>query len=345
VSAPPARGTATATGFCNCGPLAFVAVLLIWLLPTVVSAQVLAVLSDESPGYQAVVEELRSGLHGLRDGELQVDTVTAAHLADIDAVKLSHYDLVVSIGLAAAQTVTLRDAAASLPPTLCLLIPRQSFEKLPVPRGNAGERRLTALFIDQPLSRQLDLLRLALPDSHRIGVILGPGSAALAEELRAGAKARSLDIAFATVGERAALYPALQALLPQSELLLLLPDPVAINADTVYGLLLASYRARVPVAGFSEGLLKAGSLFALFSTPRQQGVQGAEIARRLLAHEGGLPAPQYPRDFTVRVNASVARSLGLHVPAEQDLQTALGAHRSEGDATHDAGAATRGEQP
>ena len=317
--------------------------LLAWLMPTIVSAQVLVVLSDESSGYQAVVAELKTGLRGLRDGELPFDTVTAARFADVDAARFSHYELVVSVGLAAAQAVTARGGAAALPPTLCLLIPRQGFEKLALPRDNGAERRVTALFIDQPLSRQLDLLRLALPESHRVGVILGPSSTSLADELRADAKARSLDIAPATVSERAALYPALQALLPQSDLLLLLPDPVAINADTVYGLLLASYRARVPVAGFSEGLLKAGSLVALFSTPQQQGAEGAEIARRLLAHDSGLPAPQYPRDFTVRVNASVARSLGLRMPTEQELQTALGARRGDVDAPREAGGATHGE--
>ena len=319
--------------------------LLAWLAPTIVSAQVLVVLSDESSGYQAVVAELRTGLHGLRDGELRLDNIIAARLADVDAATFSRYELVVSVGLAAAQAVTSRGAATALPPTLCLLIPRQGFDRLALPRDNAGERRVTAVFIDQPLSRQLDLLRLALPESHRVGVILGPSSTALGDELRAGAKARSLDVATATVGERSALYPALQTLLPRSDLLLLLPDPVAINADTLYGLLLASYRARVPVVGFSEGLLKAGSLVALFSTPQQQGAQGAEIARRVLAHDGGLPAPQYPRAFTVRVNASVARSLGLRVPDEQELQAALDARRGEGDATREAGGATHGGPP
>ena len=125
---------------------------------------------------------------------------------------------------------------------------------------------------------------------------------------------------------------------------MLLPDPVAINADTVYGLLLTTYRAGVPVVGFSEGLLNAGALISLFSTAQQQGRQGADIAHRVLAHEAGLPAAQYPRYFSVRVNASVSRSLGLHLPTEEELQAALSARASEA-MPNEADQATQRRQP
>lgn len=287
-------------------------------------------LSDGSAGYEAVAEELRTGLQPLRDGRVRIDSVTAARLPSIDAPTFSAYELVVTVGLAAAQAATSREASMpAAPPTLCLLIPRQSFERLASSLQGGSEHRLSAVFIDQPLSRQLDLLRAALPDKHRVGVILGPSSQALADELRAEASRRGLQPTFAKVVESAGVYAALQAVMPESDVLLPLPDPVATSADTVYGLLLTSYRAQVPVVGFSEGLLNAGALVSLYSTARQQGRQGAEIASRVVAHESGLPAAQYPRYFTVRVNASVARSLGLHLPAETALQDALSAQAGD----------------
>ena len=94
---------------------------------------------------------------------------------------------------------------------------------------------------------------------------------------------------------------------------------------TAYGVLLTSYRAKIPVVGFSEGLVKAGALLALYSSGRQQGKQGAEIANRILAGDGGLPAPQYPTYFTVRVNSSVARSLGIQMEEEATMAAALAA--------------------
>jgi len=298
------------------------------------SAQVLVVLSDESAGYQEVAEELRAGLTSVREGRTRMDVLTAQRLAGVDDAALNAYELVVTIGLSAAQATMARESALATPPlTLCLLIPRQSFARLSPARTGGRERRVTAVFIDQPLSRQLDLIRLALPDKHRVGVVLGPTSQALKDDLRDRARERALQLKIAEVAEPSGVYGALQKVLPESDLLLALPDPVAISSSTVYGLLLTSYRAQVPVVGFSEGLVKAGALISLFSTARQQGKQGAEIASRVLAGDAGLPAPQYPRYFTVRVNASVARSLGLRMTDEEALASTL-ASRGEpaGDA-------------
>jgi hypothetical protein len=297
------------------------------------AAQILVVMSDGSAGYQAVAEELRNGVAALRDGHTRVDIATAPRLASVDDQAFNAYELVVTVGLAAAQATTLRENSLPAPPlTLCLLIPHQSFERLASTRTSASARRLSALFIDQPLSRQLDLLRIALPDRHRVGVILGPSSQGLADELHSRARERGLSLNIAKVSEASSVYGALQTVIPESDLLLLLPDAVATNADTVYGLLLTSYRAQVPVIGFSAGLHNAGALVSLYSTARQQGRQGAEIASRVLTNKDGLPAPQYPKYFTVQVNASVAHSLGLHLPTDEALSDALSGH-SEGTGT------------
>lgn len=290
----------------------------------------LVVLSDESTGYQEVAEELRAGLTSLRQGRLRIDVVAAARLASVDEPALNAYEVVVTVGLAAAQATIARASAISPPPlTLCLLIPRQSFERLAPARTSGRDRRVSAVFIDQPLSRQLDLLRIALPDKRRLGVILGPSSQGLKDELRDRARERALALKLAEVTESAGVYDALQIVMPESDVLLALPDPVTMNSGTAYGTLMASYRAQIPVVGFSEGLVKAGALLSLFSTARQQGKQGAEIATRILAGDAGLPAPQYPRYFTVRVNVSVARSFGLRMEEETTLAAAL-AGRGEG---------------
>jgi len=287
------------------------------------AAQVLVVLSDGAAGYDAVADELRAGLKLARDGRVRVDSVDAAHLAGVADPVFNAYELVVPVGLAAAQAVVAREAPGTMPPpTLCLLIPRQSFERLVPAAANDRMRHVSALYIDQPVSRQLDLLRVALPERHHVGVILGPSSQELEGGLRSQAQSRELSLNFAKVSASSGVYAALQSVMPESDLLLLVPDPVATTADTVYGLLLTSYRAQIPVVGYSEGLLNAGALLSLYSTARQQGRQGAEIAGSILAHEA-LPGPQHPKYFTVRVNASVARSLGLHLPAEADLYSAL----------------------
>lgn len=294
------------------------------LASTSAAAQVLLVLSDDSETYETVAAELRSGLNGSRAGDGRIDSVVAGRLDTVRADALADYRLVVTVGLSAAQATLARtEARADAPPTLCILIPRQSFEHLVEQHG--GDRRVSALYIDQPLSRQLDLLRLALPERNRVGVVFGPTSQRLAAELAQEARARSLVVASAVIDAPGQLYGALQTVMPASDVLLLLPDPLVAGADTVYGLLLTTYRAQLPVAGFSAGLAKAGTLLSLYSTGVQMGRQAAQIATAALADHGALPAPQYPRDFTVQVNAGVARSLGLHVPSAEALTEALNA--------------------
>ncbi|HZX90557.1 MAG TPA: ABC transporter substrate binding protein [Rudaea sp.] len=304
---------------------------------TSAAAQVLVVLSDGAGGYNAVADELRAGLKLARDGRVRVDSVDAAHLTGVAEPVFHAYELIVPVGLAAAQAVVAREASGMVPPpTLCLLIPRQSFERLAPAAANDRMRHVSALYIDQPVSRQLDLLRIALPERHRVGVILGPSSQELEGGLRSQAQSRELSLNFARVGASSGIYAALQDVMPDSDLLLLVPDPVATTADSVYGLLLTSYRAQIPVVGYSEGLLNAGALMSLYSTARQQGRQGAEIATSILAHEP-LPDPQHPKYFTVRVNASVARSLGLHLPAEAALSSALEGKADKVEARPDRG--------
>jgi ABC-type uncharacterized transport system substrate-binding protein len=228
---------------------------------------------------------------------------------------------------------------------LSLLIPRQAFESLG-PRADArAARHLSAVFIDQPLSRQLDLVRIALPNRKRVGVVLGTASGAIRGELQERARERDLTLELVEIGDSSGVYNGLQQILPGSDLLLAIADPVVFNASTVYGLLLTSYRAQVPVIGFSEGLVKAGALLGLFSSARQVGKQGGEIATRLLTGEAGLPPPQYPRYFTVRVNQSVARSLGIAIAEEATLATQLGRTGDSGREGRRSAPAAPGKSP
>ena len=311
-----------------------------WGLAPCTRADVLVVLSDETASYQQVADELRVGLNAVRDGRVRIDVVTAQRVASGDERGVKGYELVITVGLAASRTVVTRDDALSAPPpTLCLLIPRQAFDALSAPRSDGRDRRISAVFLDQPLSRQLDLVRFGLPGRNRVGVVLGPSSAASRNDLRNAARERGLTLNANEIAESSGVYGALQQVLPQSDVFLALPDPVVFNSSTVYGLLLTTYRTQVPVVGFSEGLVKAGALLGLFSTARQVGKQGAEIAGRFLSGETTLPAPQYPRYFTVRVNETVARSLGIPIEDSARLTERL---VSGADGRRDAGRAGPG---
>jgi len=82
------------------------------------------------------------------------------------------------------------------------------------------------------------------------------------------------------------------------------------NSETAANILMAAYRRQVPLVGFSPAYVKAGALLALYSTPAQVGTRGGDVLRQNLAGRS-LPPPQWSREFTVKVNQDVARSLGF----------------------------------
>ena len=287
-------------------------------------AQVLVVVSDEADVYREVADEVKTLLAPLRGGRLSIDIVTAVRSAEARAAH--RYELILTVGVPAAREIVGRSSPGDAPvPVLCLLVSRQAFEALPDVNGMANPRRISALYVEQPIARQLDLIQLALPSKTRVGTLLGPTSAALAKELQDRARERGFVVNRIDVADTGSVYNALLKLLAGSDVLLALPDPVAVNASTAYGMLVTSYRSQVPVVGFSRALSDAGALLAVYSTARQQGRQGAEIAARVLTGDAALPAPEYPRYFTVAVNFFAARALGLAMEDESTLAAQLAA--------------------
>src|SRR5262245_27543521 len=83
----------------------------LWALATAANAQVLVVLSDDAASYQQMAEELRAGLKAVRDGRLRIDTVAADRVGGIEVPAFRAYELVVTVGVSAAQATLNRERA------------------------------------------------------------------------------------------------------------------------------------------------------------------------------------------------------------------------------------------
>jgi len=197
---------------------------------------------------------------------------------------------------------------------LCALLPRASFERVLRESGRRIGPTLTALYLNQPLGRQLDLMRLALPQARRVGVLWGPDSHLNEAQLESAAQARGLQVVGATVKPDEQVFKGLKKILDESDLLLAMADPHIYNSNSIQNILLASFRAQVPMLAFSPAYVRAGALLAVYSTPAQIGQQAGALARGALQGQP-LGVPQYPLQFQVSVNEHVARSLGLQLDA------------------------------
>jgi ABC-type uncharacterized transport system substrate-binding protein len=197
-------------------------------------------------------------------------------------------------------------------PVLCTLLPRLAFERLLRETGRKPSPQFSAVYLNQPLGRQLDLIRLALPHVRRIGVMFGPESQRQTAALEETAQSHNMKLVQTRVEFNEPVFEGLKRILDDADVLLALPDSHIYNSNSLQNILLASYRAQVPMLAFSPAYVRAGALLAVYATPAQIGQQAGVMARGALQGKA-LGLPQYPQDFQISINEHVARSLGLNL--------------------------------
>lgn len=292
-------------------------------LATVVLAQpvqVVVVRSASTPAYEEASKALADALEqvGVKSGAVVV--LPADDLArQMNAPQWGAARIFVGLGVRATQSLL---AAGTPVPVLSALVPRRSFEQVLQASGRSASRSLSAVYLDQPLRRQLALVRLVVPQARQIGVLLGPDSVAKLAELRMQAPGAGLLIRHAEVTGDQDHFQALREVLDGSDVFLALADPMVFNSANIQNTLLSSFKARVPMVAFSPAYVRAGASVALYSSPAQVGRQVAQVVADAL-RGGQLPAqPVEPDDFLVDVNPNVTRALGLTLDGAQ-LRQAL----------------------
>jgi ABC-type uncharacterized transport system substrate-binding protein len=228
--------------------------------------------------------------------------------------------LTVAVGAKAWRSYVAEGGAEG--PLLVVAPTRTAFEEL---RPRFSGKPLGVIFMDMPPGRFLNLIQAAMPQRTSVGMVasistlVGPHSLAQLGRFEASASERGLRLISDKVTLESEVGPAVERLVRQSSVFLAIPDPLVHTANTVQPLLLLSYRANVPVVGYSESYLKAGAILALYATPEQLAQQALET---ILSYRQGksLPSVQLARYFTVRSNDTVARSLGLVLPGLPELE-------------------------
>ena len=266
------------------------------------------VLSEKSVGYQDIARSIAAELErtGLPSGEV-------VQLAGTDLqpgeVTLPQAKVIVTLGADALRRVLAQDTRL---PVIASLLPKSSFDRLVRENSRKPAGSITAVYLDQPFGRRVELLRLVLPDAKRVGVLWGPDSVSSQSSLNQALQARGLTAESSVVSEPGGLFGGLKVVLEDADVLMAVADPLVYSSSTIANVLLTTYRARIPVLAFSPAYVKAGALLAIYATPQQIGLQTAGLVRQVL--QGGVwPAPQYPVEFEISVNDHVARSLGLKI--------------------------------
>lgn len=225
-------------------------------------------------------------------------------------------DLIIAVGSSALRQTLARPGPT---PVIATLIPRLSYEKLLAESSNRN-RRVSAIWIDQPAARQAQFLRHLLPGKARIGMLLSNETHAQATQFRQPFANAGLSLDSEDSETDRTLLPALNTLLGRVNILFAIPDSTIYKRDNIKSILITTYRYQRPVIAFSPAFVNAGALAALYSTPAQIARQTAEI---LQSSGINLPPATSPNQFVILINPNVAEALNLSIQDEADIRRAM----------------------
>ncbi len=269
--------------------------------------RVVIVSSDSTAAYMEAVQELIAELGRRGVSPYDIRRLSVPEWS-VQPAQAEPPRIFVALGTQATAALAASQLSA---PVLAALIPRSSFERVMRSSARTASRDFSAIYLDQPLPRQLATIRLALPQAKRLGVLWGPDSWPNAPALRTLAVANGLSLVESGLEGNFNVFPDLQQVLNSSDVLLALADPLVFNSGSIQNILLTTFRAGVPMVAFSPAYVRAGALLALHATPGQVGRQAAALVQAALR---GQPLPGQPvesNDFEVSVNEHVARALNL----------------------------------
>jgi ABC-type uncharacterized transport system substrate-binding protein len=168
---------------------------------------------------------------------------------------------------------------------------------------------------------------LVIPKAKRIGVLIGNSNGNNTDSIKSYINRNNLVPNIVTLDDTKKIGFALKSINKASDVLLALADPQIYNQNTIKHIFLNTYRHKIPIIGFSESYVKAGALAAVYTKPQQVGKQIGKILTDLNSDKRvKLPSSSYPDYFSVAINYSVAKSLGIKVMSEEEIAGALEGH-------------------
>lgn len=187
---------------------------------------------------------------------------------------------------------------------------------------NLNLENQVAVLLDQPLQRYLAFCRLMLAvDSVGIvteqRIVLDQGQSDLLRVLDFSLNQYQID-------PHNKLLPVLRRLLTLNDALLMLPRQSVYNRDTLKGVLLAGYRNRKPVISYSPAHVKSGAVASIYSSPVDIGRHLATLINRQLQNPAQRTRGfEFARFYSIRTNPRIAAALGIVLPSERELRSAL----------------------
>lgn len=254
----------------------------------------------------------------LESSNFEFSTVNKNEYTTIDT---EQYNLLITIGYEAARAFI---SNKTRKPVLSLLIPDNIFNQLLSENvSRVNQKYFSSIYINQPTYRNINLIREISSKFKTIGVLLGRQSANQLTDIETTIRNKNLKSHIIDVRDKTRLIQETRIVSKTSDILLAIPDNTIYNKRSIKGILLTTYRNRIPVIGYSKNYVKAGALAAVYSDEEQISRHAAEIIRQLNTNSFGTFIRTHPRYFSVATNSKVAYSLNIKIPDKSILEKKL----------------------
>jgi len=217
----------------------------------------------------------------------------------------SKVDLVLAVGLKASLVAKIE--IREIPVIFCMVLNPQKFE-LEAPN-------LKGISLAIPFKEQFLLLQTIIPKLSRIGILYDPEKTGhLVEKSEGDAHEFGIELIAQRVSSQKDLPQALREILPRVHAISLLPDSTVLTEDSFDFILKETLEKRVPVMGFSSGLVRKGALVGTYINYDDVGEQAAALAKNLL-NGSSLNGKKIiaPTRFRKAINLNTAHFLGLSI--------------------------------
>jgi len=230
--------------------------------------------------------------------------------------------LIIAVGMRASVMLAKKKLATSI---ISIYVPQYAYQSLLKKYPIYSQKYFVgAVFIDQPLQRQLRLTRLLVPDANKMGMILGGISSKIVSNQKELIKQETIYVSNLKILDGVIDLPSLQKLMQDNDVILTLPDPTVHQPINAKRILYNAYRAKKPLIAFSKSYVNAGALASIYSTPEQIGKQAAEkINTYLLSSDSYREKFETSEYFEISLNRNVAWSLDIQLPDINQLRLSI----------------------
>ncbi len=220
-------------------------------------------------------------------------------------IKNTKPDLIYSLG--GESTETALQNTSTIPIVSTMILKKFSYK---------DASNITGVYLNYPLTIQFQWLKKFFPEQRKIAIFFNPEeNDATIQEAKKIAAQEALELFAIPVQNPKELPYALDQLRSNIEIIMAIPDDVAMSSKTAKEVLLASFRNRVPLIGLSDNWVKSGALYALSwdydDLGRQCAIQSDKLARG--ASIQSVPV-EYPRKSTYSINTKIAEHMNMDIP-------------------------------